>query len=226
MSRFLAVAVAAAVAGAALLAPVPAARAGGRAPIHTYRDQESFNLTGLGKYAGWYDRLNGPEQVVLSPHLAFSETFAQAYFSSSDKPVHGTWSFLILSGRTYYKGIGASTWKISKLSAAQTRHWQQQLNPYNSAAKFDAIRGVTRVGPGHYQVTATPAQAGAFLEYEYYLFASDLTDTGIKSVTVSLWLDSTGRPARFTVTARSSEENVNISETFTHYNQPMTIKAP
>jgi hypothetical protein len=114
----------------------------------------------------------------------------------------------------------------AQLSAAEIRSYEEQANPYNSEAKFDAIRGVTRVGPGHYQVTGTPRQVGAFLSFEYGLAAQALTDMSVKSVTISLWLDGSGRPVKFAVTAHSPRENVGITETFTDYNKPLTIKAP
>jgi hypothetical protein len=226
VKRQLAAVAATALAGAAVLAATPAANATAKAPIRTYHYSLSFNLVGIGGDAGWYRHLSSNWQVVLSPHLAMEETFKDAYFGVGNKLIHEYGTFYLVSGRFYNRKDGARKWTVRKASEAEIRAYEQTANPYNGEAKFDATRGGTRVGPGHYQVTGTPRQVGAFLSFEYGLPVQALIDMSVRLVTIGLWLDGSGRPVKFAVTAHSPRENVNITETFTDYNKPLTIKAP
>jgi len=50
--------------------------------------------------------------------------------------------------------------------------------------------------------------------------------TGIRTLTVTMVLDPAGRPAEFTASGRSASNVFAATETFAHYNKPVTITAP
>jgi hypothetical protein len=61
---------------------------------------------------------------------------------------------------------------------------------------------------------------------EFYTASSDLADGRITALTIGAWTDGNGQLTKFVITAKSAEESVNIVETFTACNRPLTITAP
>jgi hypothetical protein len=221
-----AIATAAIAAGSVAIAVAPGANAAAQAPIRTYHWSESLNLTGLGQDAGWYYRGSSSQVTSLSGRLAQSGSIHQKYFNSHDKLQSVAEDDYIVGGRYYEKNENAKTWTMTKETAAEQREDAQALDPYDTEASFQALSGVRLVGTGHYQVTGTPAQVDSFLNYEYGLTTKDMTSGGIKSVTVNMLVGPAGRPLEFSVSAHSSLEKVTITEKFSDYNKPVTIKAP
>jgi hypothetical protein len=84
-----------------------------------------------------------------------------------------------------------------------------------SLALFGKPPGVRRVSPGHYSVTGPFAKISPFVRYEFDLASGAFAGTGTKTLTVTMVLDAGGRPVKITAT-----------ETFGHYNKPVTITAP
>jgi hypothetical protein len=227
MKRHLAaIATAAIAASSVAIAVAPGASAAAQAPIRTYHYSENFNLTGLGRDAGWYYRGTSSQVTSLSGRLARSGSTHEKYFNSHDKLQTVTEDDYIVDGRYYVKSANAKTWTTTKATAAEQREDARALDPYDVEALFNAIPGVRLVATGHYRVTGTPAQVGSFLNYEYGITAKDLTEAGIKSVTVNLFAGPAGRPLEFSVSAHSSLESVAITEKFFDYNKPVSIKAP
>ncbi len=213
-------------AGVAIASAVPAsASAAAPAPIRTYHETFGMNLVGTGTLAGWYYHTNGVELVVLSPRLQFYTAFRQEGFNNSNK-LYKTNEVDYLVGGSLYTRVNSGNWRVQKQSPRQLRTDIYELNTAVALAKFQAIPGVTLVGAHHYQVTASRAQANAFLTFEYSLTSSDLAAGGITAVTIGAWTDSSGRVTRFVVTAKSAEEHVSVVETFSSYNRPLTITAP
>ena len=212
--------------GAVAASALPAsANPAARVPIRTYHEAASFNLIGTGALAGWYHRFNLVELMAFSPHLEFYSTYRDEGFNNNGKPVKTNYVEYIVGGSLYTRANGGR-WNVRKQSPRQLQADIYGLDPAVSLAKFRAIPGVTLVGPRHYQVTASPAHANAFLSYEYYLTSSDLASGHITAVTLSAWTDGNGHVTKFVITAKSAEETVNIVETFTAYNRPLTITAP
>src|SRR5271154_3281618 len=170
MKRHLAaIAVVAIAAGSVAIAVAPGASAATRAPIRTYHYTQNYNLTGLGRAAGWYDHFSSKQVVDLSGRPAVSQVAHEKYFNSHDKLVVASSSDYLVNGLFYAENDGATTWTVTRESAAQMKDISLVLDPYDSVAEFDALAGVRLVGKGHYQVTGTPAQVASFLGYEYNL---------------------------------------------------------
>jgi hypothetical protein len=213
-------------AGVAIASALPA-RANAATPtsVRTYHEALDFNLVGTGTHAGWYYHYNGVELVVLSPRLEYYTAFRQEAFGNNGK-LTKTNEVQYIVGGWLYTGVNGGRWRVQKQSPRQLQADVYQFNTAVGLAKFEAIPGVTLVGPHHYQVTASRAQANAFLTYEYNLTSNDLASGSITAVTIGAWTDSRGHVTRFVITAKSAEEQVSVVETFTGYNRPLTITAP
>ena len=213
-------------AGAAVASAWPAgASTATPAPVRTYHEVLNFNLVGTGTGAGWYYHYNGVELVVLSPHLQYYTAFRWEGFNKNDKLTKTNEVQYVVGGWLYTR-VNGGRWRVNKQSRAQLRAWVHQLDTAVSLAKFQAIPGVTLVGPHHYQVIASRAQANGFLTYEYNLTSGDLASGGITAVTIGAWTDGSGHVTKFVITAKSAQERVDVVETFTGYNRPLTITAP
>ncbi|MGD0241421.1 MAG: hypothetical protein ABSB59_13995 [Streptosporangiaceae bacterium] len=200
------------------------ANAAAKAPIRTYTEQASIAFTGIGPDQGFYSKGGGAETVVLSPRLALASTSGTSNRLSGK--VHNTSSrFDIVGSHTYVKQ-GSGRWVIGTLTAKVRADDEQALNPYTSLARFDQLPGVRRVSPGHYRVTGPLAKLGPFVRYEWGLAANAFEGSGIKTLTVTAVLDSGGRPVTFTASGRSANNVLTATETFGHYNKPVTIAAP
>jgi hypothetical protein len=101
--------------------------------------------------------------------------------------------------RTYVKK-GSGRWVIGNLTAKAQADDEHALNPYASLAMFGKLPGVRWVSPGHYSAT------GPF--------------------TVAVLLDAGGRPVEITASGGSASNVFAATETFAHYNKPVTITAP
>jgi hypothetical protein len=225
--RLSAILAATAVADGALVASaLPAgANAATRTPIRTFHEAFSFNLVGTGPIAGWYRHFSGVQLMVFSPHLEFYSSYRDKGFDSKGRPYKANGVEYIVGGSLYSR-VNGGRWSVQKQSPKQLQADIYGSNPAVGLARFQAIPGVTLVGRHHYQVTASRAHANAFLSYEYGLTSSDLAAGRITALTMSAWTDGNGHVTRFVITAKSAEESVNIVETFTAYNQPLTITAP
>jgi hypothetical protein len=200
------------------------ANAAAKAPIRTYTEQATLSFTGIGSDKGFYSREAAGERVALSPRLALASTNSTSYRLNG--VVHNASSrFGIVGGHTYLKK-GAGPWVTSTLSAKAKAGDEQALNPYVSLARFDKLPGVHRVSPGHYRVTGPFAKISPFVRYEWGLAADAFAGTGTKTLTVTAVLDSGGRPVTFTASGRSASNVFTATETFGHYNKPVTITAP
>jgi len=58
------------------------------------------------------------------------------------------------------------------------------------------------------------------------LSANPFAGTGTKTLTVTVVLDSAGRPVKITASGRSASNVFTATETSGHYNKPVTITAP
>jgi hypothetical protein len=225
--QLIAIAVAAgAIVATASVASAAPARASGQAPIRTLTDTVSLQLNGYGPAAGWYFHELYVTYIVRTPELA-EHLVDQTSGSSgtNGKPFDSISQAYIVNGLYYAKNT-AGAWTNSRMSATNLTASENGADPYYSLAKFLAIPGVKLVGPGHYQVTCTTSQLSAFFSWEYAEPTLILTENGVKTATASFWLDSSGRPVKDTISGQSSHVRLSAVETFTKYNEPLTITAP
>jgi len=221
MRRYLAViAISAAAAGAFSLN----ANAASAASIRTYTEQASVSFTGIGSDQGFYSRESAAEKVALSPRLAVASTDSTSYRLQG--VVHSASSRFEIVGNHTYTKKGSGRWVTGALSAKARAADERALNPYVSLARFDKLPGVRRVSPGHYRVTGPFAKLSPFVRYEWSLAADAFAGTGTTTLTVTAVLDSGGRPVTFTASGRSANNVFTATETFGHYNKPVTITAP
>jgi hypothetical protein len=200
------------------------ANAAAKAPIRTYAEQASISFTGTGSDKGFFSKERGGETVALSPRLALSSTSRTS--NRLDGKVQDTSSrFDIVGNHTYLKK-GSGRWVVGNLTAKARVNDEHALNPYASLAMFGKLPGVRRVSPGHYSVTGPFAKISPFVRYEFGLAANAFAGTGTKTLTVTVVLDSGGRPIRITASGRSASNVFAATETFAHYNKPVTITAP
>jgi hypothetical protein len=222
--RLVAIAAVATVAGTLALAPSADAATGLELSASTYHEAINFNLVGLGSQAHWYNHYNATELVVLRPDFEYYTAYrARGFNQSTGKPLDDAVKIYIVDGINYVQ-VNGGKWTENKKPIATLNSYY--LNPANGLAKLTAIPGAALVGTGHYQVSTTPARANGFLDFEYGLTAADLDSFGVKTVTMNAWTDSDGLVVKYLITAHSAEENVYIVETFSDYNQPLTITAP
>jgi hypothetical protein len=208
---------------AAVLGFSPGVNAAVRAPIRTYTEQGRIVFTGTGSDKAYYSNSSGNEKVVLSPHVAFADDWRNAYNLGG---VHASFGQLDIVGDHKYVRSGNGRWTVSTLNARALGTWAEELDPYVSLAKFDALHGIRRVGTGHYRVSGTYGQVGSFLAWEYGLTANSFEGGGIKTFTLDMVLDSSGRPVKITAVGRSSTLAFAVTETFANYNKPVTISVP
>jgi hypothetical protein len=225
MNRGLLAAVISAAAACAVSAVLPvAAHATARSEITTYTERSSVSFKGVGSLDGQFVISTGSEKVVLSPRLAVASDWA---ISVSVGTGHNNESGQVdIIGDHAYARTGNGAWSEKTLSASQFATDVQGFNPYVTLAKFAVLPGVRRVGTGHYTVTATTAQLGSFTSWEFSETVASFAHLGVKTLTISVWLDGTGRPVRITATGQSSTELCTITETFANYNHPLTVTAP
>ena len=223
MCRHLAAIAVSAAAAVAVFALPPAAHAAARPAIRTYTERADAAFTGIGSNKGYSSATSGSEKVVLGPRLVVAADWRDAY------ELHGAHSSSgqvdIIGDRKYVRN-GNSQWTASTLSARALRSWTGDLNPYATLAKFDALHGARRTGTGHFQVTGTYKQVGSFVVFEFGLTADSFKGSGIETLTISMTLDSSGRPVRITAVGRSSTTAFTATETFARYNKPVTIDVP
>jgi hypothetical protein len=200
------------------------ANAAAKAPIRTYTEQTSISFTGIGKDQGFFSNERGGERAALSPRLALASTSRTS--NRIDGKVHNASSrFDIVGNHTYVKQ-GSGRWVVGPLTTKARAHDERALNPNVSLGMFGKLPGVHRVSPGHYSVTGPFAKISPFVRYEFGLAANAFAGTGTKKLTVTAVLDSGGRPVKFTASGRSANNVFTATETFSHYNKPVTITAP
>ena len=208
---------------AAVLGFSPGVNAAVRAPIRTYTQQARIAFTGTGSDKGYYSNYSENEKVALRPHVALAGDWRNAYHLGG---VHSSFGQLNIVGDHKYVKNGNGRWTVSTLNAKALGTWAQDLNPYVSLAKFDALHGIRRVGTGHYRVSGTYAQVSSFLTWEFGLTANSFEGGGIKTFTIDMVLDSSSRPVKITAAGRSSTLAFAVTETFANYNKPVTISVP
>lgn len=200
------------------------ANAAAKAPIKTYTQQASVSFTGLGPVKGSYSKAWDTETVALSPQLALASTTRNS--NRDNGKIQNTSSrFDIVGSRTYVKK-GGGRWVTGTLTAKIRAEDERGLNPYVSLAMFDKLPGIRRVSPGHYSVTGPLAKISPFVRYEFGLASNSFAGTRTKTLTVAVVLDSGGRPVKITASSRSANTLFTATETFAHYNKPVTITAP
>jgi hypothetical protein len=212
-----------AAAGLACVGPAAHANPAKRAAIRTYTEYSEVSFKGIGADKGIFTLTTGTERVVLSPHLAYKT------YSYNEYTYHGLNKSVVqqvLIGNHTYTRNGGGSWAEQKVSAATRASDAHDLDLYVTRQKFDALRGVHRVSAAEFTVTGTFAQIEPFLSFEFQLTAQDFQGTGIRTLTVRFWVDSSGRPVKIDVAGHSSNTDYTTVETFGHYNEPQTISAP
>jgi len=200
------------------------AQAAAKAPIKTYTEQASVSFTGIGPDKGFYSKERAAETVALSPRLALASSFVLSQRLDGKVTATST-RFDIVGNHTYLKK-GSGRWVTGTLTAKARATDEQALNPYVTLAHFDKLPGIRRVSPGHYSVTGSFAKISPFVRYEFSLASDAFKGTGTRTLTVTVTLDSGGRPVKITANGRSANNLFAATETFAHYNKPVTITAP
>ena len=221
MRRFLAVTV---ISAAAACVFSSNANAAAKAPIRTYTEQASVSFTGIGPDQGFYSKGRGGARVALSPRLALASTYVTS--NRINGKVGSTSSRFDIVGNHTYLRKGSGRWVTGTLTAKARATDEQALNPYVTLAHFDKLPGIRRVSPGHYSVTGPFAKISPFVLYEWGLASDAFKGSGTKTLAVTMVLDSGGRPVRITASGRSANNMFAATETFAHYNKPVTITAP
>ena len=200
------------------------ADAAAKAPIRTYTEQASLSFTGIGPVKGFYFKEWGGEKVALSPRLAVASNVRTSFRLQG--VVHNASRLFDIVGNHTYTKANNGRWVTGTLSAKALASDERAANPYVSLALFGRLPGVRRVSPGHYSVTGPFAKISPFVRYEFGLASNAFAGTGTKTLTVTAVLDSGGRPVAFTASGRSANNVFAATETFSHYNKPVTITAP
>lgn len=221
MRRFLVIT---AVSAAAACAFSLNANAAAKAPIKTYTEQVSLSFTGIGSAKGFYSKEWGGEKVALSPRLAVA-TNVRTSFRLQGVVHNASKLFVIVGNHTYVKADNGR-WVTGTLSAKARATDERAADPYVTLAQFGKLPGVRRVSPGHYSVTGPFAKISPFVRYEFGLASDAFAGTGTKTLTVTVTLDSGGRPVEITAAGRSANNVFTATETFSHYNKPVTITVP
>jgi len=209
---------------AAICAFSLSANAATRAPIRTFAERNSLEFRGIGSQQGFYSKQWGGSNVALSPRLALDGTESTSYRLNG--VVHNNSSHGVIVGNRSFLKQNRGAWVTSTLSAKALAAQARAQDPYTSLARFDKLSGVRRVSAGHYSVTGPFAKISPFVRYEFQLAPDAFAGTGTKTLTVTMTLDSGGRPVRFTASGRSANNVFTATETFSHYNKPVTITAP
>jgi hypothetical protein len=195
-----------------------------KAPIRTYAEQARLSFTGIGPVKGFYSREWGGEKVALSPRLAVASNVRTSFRLQG--VVHNASRLFDIVGNHTYTKANNGRWVTGTLSAKALASDERAADPYVSLALFGKLPGVRRVSPGHYSVTGPFAKISPFVRYEFGLASNAFAGTGTKTLTVTAVLDSGGRPVKFTASGRSANNVFTATETFSHYNKPVTITAP
>jgi hypothetical protein len=225
----LAVAAASVVAAGTALTASCSTNATAKVPIRTYTERSVLDAEGAGSQK-WYSLITGSKQVVLSPQLAMTSIESNTFANGGGRGARAQ-QYAIVGKRFFtrggvFAGDGDDEWSFMTLSASGLNSYRQELDPYVTLEKFKALQGIQQISATHYTVTGTVAQISPFTSWEFGLAAINWTVAGIKTVTVSFWLDSSGRPVKITAAGQSSFEIRTASETFGNYNKPLTITAP
>ena len=201
------------------------ADAASKATIRTYTEHATISFKGIGDGVKGYQSFGtDSESVILAPHLALKGSTGN-YILWNGHLSQSSGQFYIVGKRSFTK-TGSRPWVVKSLTAAGLAHYAYELNPYVSVSKFDRLPGIRRLSATRYILTGSPSRLMPFLSYEYGLTTKSFENTRIKSITVALLLDSSGRPAEFAISGRSSAYVFAVIETFSNYNQPLTITAP
>jgi hypothetical protein len=200
------------------------ANAAAKAPIRTYTEQASVSFTGIGSAKGFYSKEWGGEKVALSPWLAVASNVRTSFRLQG--VVHNASRLFDIVGNHTYTKAGNGRWVTGPLTAKARASDERAADPYVSLARFGKLPGVRRVSAGRYTVTGPFAKISPFVRYEFGLAANAFAGTGTKTLTVAVTLDSGGRPVKITASGRSASNVFAATETFAHYNKPVTITAP
>lgn len=228
MKRFLTVAASVAVvAGVGLATAATSANAATKAKpsIRTYTEQATVMFHGIGPDRGYLSAATGSETVALAPRLALRSATSTELEGAIVGSHRTTGHFDIVDGRGYQQS-GNGPWHIKTLSAASLRQYQRQLNPAVAMGKFFALHNIRRLSGTHYSVTGSFAAVEPFLSWEYGLTSKNFGGAGIKALTVNVWTNRDGWPVKITVTGQSGTLAFSATETFAHYNKPVTITVP
>jgi hypothetical protein len=200
------------------------ANAAAKAPIRTFTEQFSLEFLGVGSQQGFYLKESGGDHVVISPRLALDGSTSTSYRFNG--VVHNNSDRGVIVGNRQYAKKDGGRWVASTLSAKTLAIDTLEQNPYTSLARFGKLPGIHLVSPGHYSVTGPFAKISPFVRYEFELASDAFAGTGTKTLTVTMALDSGGRPVKITASGRSADNVFTVTETFSHYNKPVTITAP
>jgi hypothetical protein len=200
-----------------------AAGAAQNAPIQTVIEQTRIDINHVGR--GWYSHSAVRTEAVLTPQLEVMAITSTA-IGDKGKPKVAVAHLVIINGNSYTKPSGASGYTEDPLTSAALATAADQVNPYFIEAKFNAIGGVKLVGTRHYQTVGAGTQVRAFLTAAFGLTGAALTGYEIGETTIDLWVNASGQPINITVTGQSPIDPMTASETFTSYNQPVTIYPP
>jgi hypothetical protein len=220
--RVAAVAVSMLAIGITVAAPA-GANAATRVPIRTYTAQTSVFFRGVGSQRGWFTSQDYTQLVVLAPHVALGQ---KSVFDYGWNAHHRSTQLYYIVGNHSYTKNGSGRWSVQQLPDSALRGAAQGLNPYQAQKAFLALPDVRRASSWHYLVTGDYAQVGSFLQWEFGLSKVSFDGTDLKVFTISFWDDSRGRPAKITLTAKSSTFTATAAEIFSNYNKPLTITAP
>jgi hypothetical protein len=210
---------------AAPAAQAAPARAGAsRATLRSVVEAQQFDLDGFGGKTDWYYHQEASGRFEFQPHFAYYMTNHFYWQQGPSSWESGQGTFYVVGDHMYERANGR--WLAGTLPQSILRKYAREYNPNYGLNDFYSTPGVTRAGPGHYQTTCTIAQAKTFwVDYlsEQY---SWLADYGFRTVTVSLWTNSSGWPLAITVSGRSSDVRLSYRLTLSGYNKPLVIKAP
>ena len=161
---------------------------------------------------------------MLSPRLAAAQNLHTSYRLRG--VVHNVSSWFVIVGNHTYLKKNTGLWVTGILTAKGLTADEQALSPYVTLAHFDKLPGIRRVSPGHYSVTGPFAKISPFVRDEFGLASNAFAGTATKTLTVTMVLDSGGRPVAITASGRSANNVFTATETFSHYNKPVTITVP
>jgi hypothetical protein len=235
VKRILVIAAAIAAVSGLVSASAPRASASPSAStVRTFVDTWRIVATPIGSGSTWCQSDPGgckfvdsdQNATVVKPSYEFRDNYQWSYPITAGRSYNHMLTYLV--GRSVYvSSSNAPGWKVTQEPAATIAKWAAQSGPGVELTAFRAIPSVRLVGTRHYQVTCTVAQAKGFYTAAYgtHEFAQ-FRDSGIKTLTISVWVDSAGRLIKDTVTGRSLTWAISAVETFASYNKPLTVKAP
>lgn len=224
----------AAIGGTAFAAMPNASASSSASTVRTFIDTWRIVATPIGSRARWCQKdpggceyvISDQNATILKPSYEFQDTYRWSYPTTTGRSYNHVLSYLV--GRSFYTSASdAPTWKVTHETAATIASWAAQGGPGAELAAFRAIPSVLLVGTRHYRVTCTVARAKAFFSTAYGNDSfAQFKGTGIKSLTINVWVDSAGRLTKESVTGQSPTWAIAATETFTNYNKMLTVKAP